>query len=460
MTLTKKKIIALSVILVLLIAAVVLAIVLRPRLVYQPTDYHSSDPTAYAVVGLKGFAVSLTIPAEHEGLPVKYIRAPFHNDFSDQPFLRELVVSEGIFISSNAFYGCKALKSVTLASNVSVGSLAFAHCTSLRSLKLSDGISLYSHAFASCESLADVSLDGSLHAIYSSTFNNTPFFEEQAVCENGIFYLYDCAISIDPHHDFKGEITFREDTRVIANGWLRNYGSENGTQASSVNVTVPASVQMIGSSSHHPTLAKVTFLGKPAYITQEAFKDCTALTEVNFTKGAAYIGKSAFEGCTALADVHFTEGPAYIGENAFKGCTALKELVIPDGTETIGNEAFADCSALFRIALPGTLHTVYFSALKNCTALKRIELGEGIQKVQGFLSGSRLGPLEYLNIPRSVTYLLLGRLEISAQNLHIEDPNGWAYHTGKSVDLLKELEESWKNDFYTTEWFKSIPEAE
>ena len=76
--------------------------------------------------------------------------------------------------------------------------------------------------------------------------------------------------------------------------------------------------------------------------------------------------------------------------------------------------------------------------------------------MQGFASGSPLGPLEYLNIPRSVTYLFLGRLEISVQNLHIEDPNGWTFR-GESVDLLKELEDSWN---YTITWIKSIPEAE
>ena len=52
------------------------------------------------------------------------------------------------------------------------------------------------------------------------------------------------------------------------------------------------------------------------------------------------IGDDAFYDCTGLTNVTIPDGVTSIGDTAFSGCTGLTSITIPDSVTSIGNSAF------------------------------------------------------------------------------------------------------------------------
>lgn len=411
MTLTKKKIVALSVLLVLLVAAVVLAIVLRPRLTYRL----SGDTSYYTVTGVEGLAVSVSIPKTYKGTPVKYID---NYAFQDQTFLRKISIPNGVksiglfafqncsnlreitipdsvtLIKSNAFascrslhtvsfgkglteisdaafYGCDALTSLTIPAEVrSIGPQAFYGCSSLVEVSLSEKVSLGAEAFAFCDNLCEIS--GSISELGRGVFWGTPLEEKSENWQDGILYILNCAAerSLPREH-----ITVRDGTVAIADH-LFDYSSID----KSLNDVKPIKSITLPSTLKH------------------------------------------------------------IGFEAFRNCDALTELIIPEGVETIDTYAFADCTKLSRVSLPSTVKQISTSAFDGCSAITHVTFAEGSKHIDGvlFMDSERI---MYLNVPKSATYLFVGFLHIYPQDIHVEDPTGWMNEkTGEPVDLTSLLQ--------------------
>lgn len=121
-------------------------------------------------------------------------------------------------------------------------------------------------------------------------------------------------------------------------------------------------------------------------IRNEAFKDCTALTNVMLPDGLIYVGDNAFDGCTSLQGYadgtitylgnewnHFIylhsstdntitsatikDGCKIVGSNAFKGHRALKGITIPDSVTCFCKDAFSGCltAVLSNVNFLGTI---------------------------------------------------------------------------------------------------------
>jgi hypothetical protein len=88
-------------------------------------------------------------------------------------------------------------------------------------------------------------------------------------------------------------------------------------------VTIPAS------TNGHP----VTSIG------DEAFLNCTSLTNITIPNGVTNIGNSAFEACTSLAGVTIPGSVTSIGQDAF-AATSLTSVTIPGSVTSIGQDAF------------------------------------------------------------------------------------------------------------------------
>lgn len=78
-----------------------------------------------------------------------------------------------------------------------------------------------------------------------------------------------------------------------------------------------------------------------------------------------------------LETVIFGEGLKVIADEAFLNCTALSNVSLPDGLTTIGTRAFGGCGALASLSLPNTLTTIGEYALASLSGLTTIELQEG-----------------------------------------------------------------------------------
>ena len=164
---------------------------------------------------------------------------------------------------------------------------------------------------------------------------------------------------------------------IIVSGSNVHSSRRNITQ-----VTIPSSVQIIGSY---------------------AFHDCRSLKTVIDASGVTAIGRLAFGDCRALESITLPETLTTIGDFAFSGAEALKTIDIPRGVTSIGVYALAntgitrlelcldaatiegylvrECDFLEEIRISGGITEIpeYFAA--NCDLLKTVELGENITSI-------------------------------------------------------------------------------
>lgn len=123
------------------------------------------------------------------------------------------------------------------------------------------------------------------------------------------------------------------------------------------------------------TIGKETFAGSTVQtvdlfdsvttIGENAFRDCTLLTEIVIPEKVTAIEAGTFAGCTALTELVIPESITSIGAEAFAGCTSLTELEIPASVTSIGAGAFSDCTGLERLILPGASEGIDVSALEG-----------------------------------------------------------------------------------------------
>lgn len=106
-------------------------------------------------------------------------------------------------------------------------------------------------------------------------------------------------------------------------------------------------------------------------IADNAFENCTEITEVVIPEGLRKIGAAAFHKCTGLERIIFPEKMDYIGASAFYGCTKLNHVVIPKGVEVLRQSTFEGCENLSDIQIPGGIRKIGYKTFRNTAYLKR-----------------------------------------------------------------------------------------
>ena len=158
-------------------------------------------------------------------------------------------------------------------------------------------------------------------------------------------------------------------------------------------------------------------------ISNNAFANCTSLTDVDFSKctnlkhlnGVKFNSnhtnisngdgeQNEFLNCTALTRIDLSNCTKLerIWSSGFEGCTNLEEVILPSTTQMIGQKTFKDCSKLTIINIPDSLIYISQHAFDNDTALKNINLNkvQTIKESAFWNSG-----LETINLPDSLTYV-------------------------------------------------------
>ncbi|MCL2185787.1 MAG: leucine-rich repeat domain-containing protein [Treponema sp.] len=145
-------------------------------------------------------------------------------------------------------------------------------------------------------------------------------------------------------------------------------------------------------------VSKVLFHDGINKISNNAFSECTFLTEITIPAGITSIGDAAFSYCKNLESI--TIQNEIIGNVMFAFCTGLTEITIPDSVTSIGERAFYDCTGLTEITIPASVTSIGYKAFTDCSGLESITIQN---KIIGDEMFSHCFSLTEITIPDSVT---------------------------------------------------------
>lgn len=121
-----------------------------------------------------------------------------------------------------------------------------------------------------------------------------------------------------------------------------------------------------------PQIREVEFGKGLTILSQDAFRNCSALERVTGLEDVTTIGASAFKGCTALKRVTDLNSVTTIGEAAFCDCVSLRRVESLEKVTTIGDSAFYGCTALEEVGSLNSVTTIGASAFRECCALEQV----------------------------------------------------------------------------------------
>lgn len=284
-------------------------------------------------------------------------------------------------ISNSTFSYCTALKSITLPTTItSIDNFAFDGCAALENIVLNEGLNTIGRnafedytgivtlpstvtnidfkAFYNC---AGLKVSWTTPPDYENLLENQQFGPNNAdpkkplyvpigsydayhvpgwwrfdVREYGIIHFADanvkatCVDRWDTNGD--GELS-AEEAEVVDNDTFYGFNNNN-------NIT---------------SFDELKYFIGLTQIPDQAFRDCSNLTNITLPRTITAIGDYAFQGCTALTSIDIPEGVTTIGAQAFMSCSNLTELnLASDGLETIGALAFTG-TQLQRFTIPGSV---------------------------------------------------------------------------------------------------------
>lgn len=108
-------------------------------------------------------------------------------------------------------------------------------------------------------------------------------------------------------------------------------------------------------------------------IWEEAFANCTELTEVDVPESVTYIERRAFRNCSKLTSFAIPSGVTSINYGTFENCTNLNTVSLPDGLTYIDRAAFIACTNLSTINTPESVTYIGQEAFYKCTSLPVID---------------------------------------------------------------------------------------
>lgn len=320
------------------------------------TEYAIHDGTTTILTGAftKTALTKLTIPASV--VSVKATAFVGNNALANLVFATNSEITEvGATDTVNAFSGTKWFTDWVANINsqfISAGSYLLAYKGSNEVVSIPDGIkTIGNYAFynSGYNNIEELKIPASVVMVNANAFTGSSGIRNMVFATgsnlvnvaNGVF---DNTMWMSNQQENNVEF-------VIAGKTLLKY---NG---SSMSVTVPATVQVIGYRAfQNKELTSITLHANIIRIDANAFYGTQNLQQVTIPAAVQTIGANAFYDNRALTSVTFSANSNLreIGENAFWNSVNLTAISIPDSVLKIGASAFENTTALKTLTINAT----------------------------------------------------------------------------------------------------------
>ncbi len=335
--------------------------------------------------------------------------------FQDCSSLSTISIPQSVTtINKGAFSGCNALTSVDIASVASWCKIAFAdapanpihnaHNVTIAGVEttefvISDVTAINDYAFAGLAA-SKVTISDGVTKIGVSAFDEATFAEytlPSTLDSIGDKAFHACvnisSVRIPPSVKSLGEEAFADCStlgRVVIQ-------TSDGAGLPVISKKAFANATALSSLSLYDCVTKIeeqAFYGCNSLVSignlsknlttigDEAFAECSKLSQIELPASIRSIGSGAFNGCSELALVTMQEGTTSIPSSFLKNCSAITTFAVPEGVTSIGDDAFYGCDNLASITLPSSsLESIGKNAFNNCKAVKYIDWPASIRSV-------------------------------------------------------------------------------
>ena len=323
------------------------------------------------------------------------------------PRFKEIQIPDSVeTISTNAFYCCQDLESITLpASLKTIESSAFSSCLNLSEIRLPTSLkAIQSYVFDGCSSLETVFYDGSL-AQWSRINTSNGFLgysSPSLVMGDYTAQFISVKDENDPNPPPKTvtitKYTGTESTVILPstiNSWPVTKIGEDAFQDNTTitSVTIPDSVTEIGANAFAgcTNLTSVHYEGDWSNLTiqsgnpavQDAANEQLFDFEFILNNTAVIVTNYKCKGTAADVTIPscYKGKPVTAINNAAFPNSAVTSVTIPDSITSIPDAAFVNCSNLTNISIPNSVTYIGFSAFDGCASLKSITLPSSLRTI-------------------------------------------------------------------------------
>ena len=327
------------------------------NLLGQSTTFdYTIENSRVTITGVETSESTFEVPSYIENLPVYSIA---QDAFKNCTSIQTLILPELEIIEENAFANCENLQTIRLENVKTISSHAFENCINLESVTIPNAEIIGDYAFNNCPKLKSISLENSVQHIgqYALGYENGNILQD--------FQIFGIPQSEAYRYAQENFITFNSLVQNLTSFYFEYYHNQ-------VSGQVEISIALVDKALSGRIVLPESYNGLTiSKIGDNAFEDCSLITEIILPSSFVNIGNDSFVSCTNLKAINL-ENITSIGERAFRNCFSLVEINLQSLT-TLSSYAFQNCYSLEYVNAP-LLTNISSYAFNNCTSLKSMNL--------------------------------------------------------------------------------------